>query len=53
MAADEAYRRRSYDLDGDYVDVTPPPIDWSKLADTVRQATRAEEGGAIWFMLPL
>ena len=41
--SDEAHRRRSYDLDGDYVDVTPPPIDWSKLADTVRQATRAEE----------
>ena len=36
-------RRRSYDSDGDYVDVTPPAIDWSKLADTVRRAASAEE----------
>ena len=36
-------RRRSYDSDGDFVDVTPPAIDWSKLADTVRRAAQAEE----------
>ncbi len=36
-------RRRSYDSDGDFVDVTPPAIDWSKLADAVRRAARAEE----------
>ena len=36
-------RRRSYDSDGDYVDVTPSAIDWSKLADTVRRAASAEE----------
>ena len=39
-------RRRSYDSDGDYVDVTPPAIDWSKLADTVRLAAQARSSGS-------
>ena len=36
-------RRRSYDSDGDFVDVTPPAIDWSRLADAARRAGLASE----------
>lgn len=41
--AEEEARRRSYDADGDFVDVTPPAIDWSKLADAARRAGLASE----------